>query len=125
LPDEGQSGGTHPDLVFVPRGICFVRDWDERLAREGMTTLERSLPLSPHEHHLGFWLPARTPAPAGSAQWQVQLRRLRDVICQAQDGACATPAASRIASFAPRQMQRGSRLPQGVAPTVGENRHAV
>ncbi|MGR3272546.1 helix-turn-helix domain-containing protein [Thalassococcus profundi] len=42
LPDEGQSGGTRPDLVFVPRGICFVREWDARLAREGMTTLERS-----------------------------------------------------------------------------------
>ncbi|MYI69216.1 MAG: hypothetical protein F4103_10935 [Boseongicola sp. SB0673_bin_14] len=86
LPDEGQSGGTRSELVFVPRGICFVRDWDARLAREGMATLERSLPLSPHEHHLGFWLPARTPAPAGSAEWQAQLRLLRDVIRQAQDG---------------------------------------
>ncbi|WP_294607146.1 helix-turn-helix domain-containing protein [uncultured Roseovarius sp.] len=82
LPDEGQSGGPRPnqDLVFVPRGICFVRDWNARLAREGMTTLERSLPLSPHEHHLGFWLPARTPAPAGSAEWRDQLLLLRDLI---------------------------------------------
>lgn len=54
LPDEGQSGGTRSKratdgqrLVFVPRGICFIRDWNERLAREGMTTLERSLPQSP------------------------------------------------------------------------------
>ena len=125
LPDEGQSGGTRPDLVFVPRGICFVRDWDARLAREGMTTLERSLPLSPHEHHLGFWLPARTPAPAGSAEWQAQLRLLRDVIRQAQDGDCTAPSASRIASFAPRPTQSASRLPQDVAATVGENRHAV
>lgn len=87
LPDEGQSGGTRsertPDgqrLVFVPRGICFVRDWNERLAREGMTTLERSLALSPHKHHLGFWLPARTPATLGSAEWQDQLQLLRELI---------------------------------------------
>ncbi|MFV0359174.1 helix-turn-helix domain-containing protein [Tropicimonas sp.] len=80
LPDERQSGGTRPELVFVPRGICFVRDWDDRLAREGITTLERSLPLSPHRHHLGFWLPARTPAPAGSAEWREQLRMLRELI---------------------------------------------
>lgn len=87
LPDEGQSGGMRskraPDgqrRVFVPRGICFVRDWNERLAHEGMTTLERSLPLFPHEHHLGFWLPARTPAPVGSAEWQDQLQSLRDLI---------------------------------------------
>ena len=82
-PDKGQSGGTRsegPPLVFVPRGICFVRDWDARLAREGMTTLERSLPMSPHEHHLGFWLPARTPAPAGSAEWQAQLHLMRELI---------------------------------------------
>jgi DNA-binding MarR family transcriptional regulator len=83
LPDEGQSGGTRPNgqgSVFAPRGICFVQDWNERLAQEGMATLERSLPLSPHERHLGFWLPARTPAPEGSAEWQQQLRKLRDLI---------------------------------------------
>jgi hypothetical protein len=90
-----------------------------------MTTLERSLPLSPHEHHLGFWLPARTPAPVNSAEWQAHLRVLRDVIRQAQDGACAASSAPRITSFAPRQMQLASRLPQNVAPTVGEKRHAV
>ncbi|WP_109313701.1 helix-turn-helix domain-containing protein [Ruegeria sp. AU67] len=87
LPDEGQSGGTRSKrspsgqrLVFVPRGICFVQDWNERLAREGMTTLERSLPLSPHKHHQGFWLPARTPAQLGSAEWQDQLQLLRELI---------------------------------------------
>ncbi|MCC5993086.1 MAG: hypothetical protein JJT99_11230 [Rhodobacteraceae bacterium] len=99
-----------------------------------MTTLEHSLPLSPHEHHLGYWLPARTPAPVGSAEWQAQLRLLRNVIRQAQDadasrhpqdGACAAPSAPGIASFAPRPMKHASRLPQDVAPTVGENRHAV
>ena len=125
LPDEGQSGGTRPDLVFVPRGICFVRDWDDRLEREGMTTLERSLPIVPHGRHLGFWLPAQIPAPAGSAEWQAQLRLLRDAIRQARDGACPASSAPRIASFAPRQMQCASHLPQDVASTVGENRHAV
>ncbi|MFN3208741.1 MAG: helix-turn-helix domain-containing protein [Roseovarius sp.] len=88
LPDEGQSGEPHPDgqrLVFVPRSICFVRDWDARLAREGMTTLERSLPLSPHEHHLGFWLPARTPAPVGSSEWRDQLFVLRNLIRNASE----------------------------------------
>jgi hypothetical protein len=90
-----------------------------------MATLERSLPLSPHEHHLGFWLPARTPAPVDSAEWQAQLRLLRYVIGQSQDGACAAHSAPRIASFAPRQMQPASRLSQDVAPTVEENRHAV
>lgn len=99
LSDEGQSGGTRPELVSVPRGICFVRDWDARLARVGMTTLERSLPPTPHEHHMRFWLPARTPAPVDSAEWQAQLRRLRDVIRQAQDGACAALSAPRIASM--------------------------
>ena len=94
LPDGGQSGGTRPDqtpdcprLVFVPRGICFVRDWNERLAREGMTTLERSLSMTPHEHHLGFWLPARTPAPLGSAEWQDQLQLLRDLIRKTSENA--------------------------------------
>ncbi|MFG6581314.1 hypothetical protein ACGYK1_18145 [Sulfitobacter sp. 1A13191] len=90
-----------------------------------MTTLERSLPLSPHEHHLGFWLPARTPAPVDSAEWQAQLRLLRDIIRQAQDGECAAPSVPRIAPFAPHQMQRASRLQQDIAPTVRENRHAV
>ncbi|MEJ6393850.1 helix-turn-helix domain-containing protein [Gymnodinialimonas sp. 2305UL16-5] len=80
LPEERQSGGTRTELVFVPRGICFVRDWDARLAREGMTTLERSLQLSPHEHHVGYWLPARTPAPADSAAWREQLQLLRELI---------------------------------------------
>jgi hypothetical protein len=60
-----------------------------------------------------------------SAEWQAQLCLLRDVIRQAQDGAGAASSAPRIASFAPRQMQLASRLPQDVAPTVGENRHAV
>ncbi|MFD3190106.1 helix-turn-helix domain-containing protein [Sedimentitalea sp. HM32M-2] len=90
LPNSEQSGGAHTArtldsqrLFFVPRGICFVREWDEQLAKEGMTTLERSLPLSPHEHHLGFWLPARTPAKAGSAEWEHQLSWLRDLIHQA------------------------------------------
>lgn len=90
-----------------------------------MTSLERSLPLPPHEHHLGFWLPARTPVPVDSAEWQAQMRLLRDVIRQAQDGECTTPSAARIAPFAPRQMQLASRLLQDVAPPVGENRHAV
>ena len=83
LPDEEQSGGTLSEdhgLVFVPRGICFVRDWDDRLAEMGMTTLERSLPLSSQAGKLGFWLPARTPASADSSEWQQQLRLLRDVI---------------------------------------------
>lgn len=80
LPDERQSGGTCRELFFVPRGICFVRDWDARLAREGMTTLDRSLPLSPHEHHVGYWLPARTPAPADSSEWSDQLHLLRELI---------------------------------------------
>ncbi|SEK39825.1 Helix-turn-helix domain-containing protein [Roseivivax marinus] len=82
-PNDGQSVGSRSggrQLIFVPRGICFVRDWDDRLSGEGMTSLERSLPLSPHGHHLGFWLPARTPAPMGSPEWQEQLHTLRDLI---------------------------------------------
>ncbi|WP_282092815.1 helix-turn-helix domain-containing protein [Epibacterium ulvae] len=87
LPDERQSDPSQPcseQLIFVPRGICFVRDWDKRLECAGMQTLERSLPLSPHKHHLGFWLPARTPAPMGSAEWQSQLRSVRAAIAEAQ-----------------------------------------
>ena len=87
LPDERQSGGRHSDgqrLVFVPRGICFVRDWDERLAKQGMATLERSLSLSSYERHLGFWLPARTPAPAGSAEWSEQVAWLRAQIGESE-----------------------------------------
>lgn len=71
LPDEGQSGETRPDgrrLVFVPRGICFVRDWDKRLEAYGMGALERNLSVSPHGQHVGFWLPARTPAPRDSSE---------------------------------------------------------
>lgn len=107
LSDQLQSGDTHlggQPLVFVPRGICFVQDWDARLAREGMTTLERSLHLSPHEHHLGFWLPARTPAPVGSREWQTQLRLLRCVIRQSEDA---------------------MHLTRDGAPTTRDNRRAV
>ncbi|AXT35610.1 helix-turn-helix domain-containing protein [Phaeobacter sp. LSS9] len=87
LPDARQSDPPQQSsqpLTFVPRGICFVRDWDARLEQEGLPTLERSLPLSPHKHHLGFWLPARTPAPMGSAEWQSQLRFVRAAIAEAQ-----------------------------------------
>ena len=52
-----------------------------------MTTLERSLPLSPHKHHLGFWLPTRTPAPVDSAEWQDQLHLLRDLIRETSENA--------------------------------------
>ncbi len=59
------------------------------------------------------------PAPAGSAEWQAQLRLLRDVIRQArdvirqardvirqaQDVECTASYAPRITSLAPRQMQ--------------------
>ena len=86
LPDEGQSGETCPDgrrLVFVPRGICFVRDWDKRLEESGMGALERNLSASPHGQHLGFWLPAKTPAPRGSSEWQQQLVVMRDIYRQA------------------------------------------
>ncbi|KIN65544.1 HTH 36 domain containing protein [Sulfitobacter noctilucae] len=100
LPYVGLPGEKCPSdktLVFLPRGIVFVRDWDARLALEGMATLERSLPLSPHGHHLGFWLPGRIPAPAASAEWQAQLRILRNLIRQAQES----------------------------APIIGERKHAV
>lgn len=90
LPKNGQSA-PRPEgseqTTFVPRGICFVRDWDRQLAREGMPALERILPLSPHKQHLGYWLPARTPAPQGSAEWQSQLRFLRDAIASVQSQA--------------------------------------
>lgn len=85
--DERQSDPpqqSSEQLIFVPRGICFVRDWDEQLECAGMQTLERSLPLSPHKQHLGFWLPAHTPAPMGSAEWQSQLRFVRAAIAEAQ-----------------------------------------
>ena len=88
LPYDRQSGSPQPrskPLTFVPRGICFVRDWDERLAREGMPTLERSLPLSPHKHHLGYWLPDRTPAPLGSPEWQDQLRFMQSAVFDAKN----------------------------------------
>jgi len=39
LPVEGQSGETRPDLVFVPRGICFVREWDARLIVTGIASM--------------------------------------------------------------------------------------
>lgn len=87
LPDERQFDPSQPcseQLIFVPRGICFARDWDAQLEQEGLPTLERSLTLSPHKHHLGFWLPARTPAPIGSAEWQSQLRFVRAEIAETQ-----------------------------------------
>lgn len=83
LHEIGQFGKTDPSnqpLIFVPRGICFIRDWDARLAQEGMTTLERSLPMSAHEQHMGFWVPARTPAPRNSIEWKNQLHLLQDLI---------------------------------------------
>ncbi len=91
FPDEDQSGRPRPDghpLVFVPRGICFVRDWDDRLEQVGMMTLERSLSMSSHTGKLGFWLPARTPAPADSSEWQQQLRFLRNLIDKRENQAC-------------------------------------
>lgn len=83
LPERGQSGkarSTTGELTFVPCGICFARDWDDRLSREGMASLERCLPISVHGRHRGFWLPGRTPAPEGSARWREQLQCLRDLI---------------------------------------------
>lgn len=83
-PQSGLSRFDLGSLVFVPRGICFVRDWNERLAREGMPTLEQSLRQSPHGHHLGYWLPARTPAPPGSEDWQTQLMLLKAAVAEAR-----------------------------------------
>lgn len=83
VPNEGEPGRTDANgqgLVFVPRGICFVRDWDDRLGQVGMPKLERILPMSSQMGKLGFWLPARIPASADSPEWQQQLRFLRDVI---------------------------------------------
>lgn len=87
LPDEGQSGVLHDrhQLTFVPRGICFVRDWDERLSREGMPPLERLLPSVRHGQHLGFWLPARTPAPLGSDAWEAQKGAFENLVSSAHD----------------------------------------
>lgn len=83
LPEKGQSG-TAParsappsPLVFVPQGICFARDWNDRLAQEGLATLDRSLPLAVNGPHRGFWVPARSPAPRGSPEWREQVRQLR------------------------------------------------
>jgi hypothetical protein len=64
-------------LVFVPQGICFARDWNDRLAQEGLETLDRSLPLAVNGPHRGFWVPARSPAPRGSPEWREQVRQLR------------------------------------------------
>ncbi len=85
LPDEGQSGVPHDQYqpIFVPRGICFVRDWDDRLARVDMPPLERLLPSVRHGQHLGFWLPARTPAPLGSVTWEAQKDALEKLVCAA------------------------------------------
>ncbi|MEO8242365.1 MAG: helix-turn-helix domain-containing protein [bacterium] len=85
LPCGGQSSASpvgDPSirpLVFVPQGICFARDWNDRLTQEGLATLDRSLPLLVNGSHRGFWLPARSPAPRGSQQWQDQLRQLRSL----------------------------------------------
>lgn len=87
LPDERQSGETRPDgprLVFVPRGICFVRDWDKRLEESGIGPLECSLTPMPHGQHVGFWLPARVPAPRESSEWRRQLAVIRDMYAQAR-----------------------------------------
>lgn len=86
LPVGGQSGATAAanaqtgDLVFVSQSICFAREWNDRLAREGLASLDRSLPLVAHGSHRGFWLPARYPAPPGSLEWDDQLRQLRAMI---------------------------------------------
>lgn len=96
LNDKEQFGRERPDgqpLVFVPRSICFVRDWDERLGQEGMMTLERSLSMSSHGGKLGFWLPSRTPAPAESSEWLQQLCFLRNLIANRESQECnAGPA---------------------------------
>lgn len=82
LPDGRPSGTAQakPDaaLVFVPQGICFVRDWNDRLAQYGIPLLERWKKLSRHNHRNGYWLPAKMPAPEVSPEWQLQLRILRD-----------------------------------------------
>jgi hypothetical protein len=83
LPEEGQSGtalarrASPLPLIFVPQGICFARDWNDRLAQEGLATLDRSLPLAVNGPHRGFWVPARSPAPRGSPEWREQVRQLR------------------------------------------------
>ncbi len=83
LTERGQSGKADAatgGLTFVPRGICFARDWDDRLSREGLASLERCLAISTYGRHRGFWLPGRTPAPEGSTRWREQLQSLRELI---------------------------------------------
>lgn len=83
LPEKGHSGPATAQsappspLVFVPQDICFARDWNDRLAQEGLATLDRSLPLAVNGNHRGFWVPARSPAPRGSPEWREQVRQLR------------------------------------------------
>lgn len=108
LPDEGQSGvrQDQDQPVFVPRGICFVRDWDDQLARLGMPPLERLLPSVRHGQHLGFWLPARTPAPLESAKWEAQKDALETLVCVAHKrGEYAIPDTVSGTAFVPISMR--------------------
>ncbi|WP_121068398.1 helix-turn-helix domain-containing protein [Chachezhania antarctica] len=107
LPERGQSGKADAatgGLTFVPRDICFARDWDDRLSREGLATLERCLPISDHGRHRGFWLPGRTPAPEGSARWREQVQSLRDLI-RREGRSHLTFASPGYEEFSPRRIE--------------------
>lgn len=83
-PSAPPRGPASPErLVFVPRGICFVREWDHRLETEGVASLERCLPVVRVGAHLGFWLPDRWPAKAGSQAWREQVAMIRRMVARA------------------------------------------
>lgn len=87
-----RRGPQGEPLAFVPRGICFLRTWNERLENEGMRSVERSLPLEGAGINAGYWLPDKYPAPFGSKRWAEQValilqlaaitRDVRGVACQ-------------------------------------------
>ena len=80
-----RRGPRGEQLTFVPRGICFLRTWNERLEKEGMRSIERTLPLEGIGINAGYWLPDRCPAPSGSNQWVKQVALIDRLAVIARD----------------------------------------
>lgn len=68
------------DLFFVPSGSYFAIYWNDRFMRVGVQCLGKSVPEEKHQGQLGYWLPAKTPAPMDMNEWHDQFAIVRRLI---------------------------------------------
>lgn len=95
MPREDGDGAVNMRQHFVPSGICFVRDWNDRLEEHRLARLDRLLPEETHEGRRGYWLPALVPADRASDLWVAQLSAVKKSAASAFDARLSAVAALR------------------------------